>query len=197
MPGEIPPKVEISELLQAWSNGESGAADEIMPLVYDELRRQARRYLRRERANHTLQSTALVHEAYIRLVGQRDVTWQNRAHFFGIAAEMMRRILVNYALRSGRVKRGGEAVTIAIDEGFQVADNSSDVNLIDLDEALDRLAGLDSRQARVVELKYFGGLSIEETAEVLGISNATVKREWNMAKAWLRAELADQHDDGA
>ena len=190
MPGEIPPKVEISELLKAWSNGESGAADEMMPLVYDELRRQARRYLRRERANHTLQSTALVHEAYIRLVGQRDVTWQNRAHFFGIAAEMMRRILVNYALRSGRVKRGGEAVTIALDDGFQVADRSADVNLIDLDEALCRLAEMDERQARLVELKYFGGLSIEETAEVLGISNATVKREWNVARAWLRAELS-------
>lgn len=191
MRGEPPPKGEISELLQAWSNGESGAADEIMPLVYGELRRQARRYLRRERANHTLQSTALVHEAYIRLVGQRDVTWQNRAHFFGIAAEMMRRILVNYALRAACEKRGGEAVTIALDRGtLQVADRSADINLIELDEALDRLAELDARQARVVELKYFGGLSIEETAEVLGVSNATVKREWNMARTWLRAELS-------
>lgn len=191
MRGEPPPKGEISELLQAWSKGEPGAADEIMPLVYGELRRQARRYLRRERANHTLQSTALVHEAYIRLVGQRDVTWQNRAHFFGIAAEMMRRILVNYALRAACEKRGGEAITIAIDGGtFQVASPSGDVNLIELDEALDRLAKLDPRQARVVELKYFGGLSIEETAEVLGISNATVKREWNMARTWLRAELS-------
>ena len=151
MRGEPPPRGEISELLQAWSNGESGAADEIMPLVYGELRRQARRYLRRERANHTLQSTALVHEAYIRLVGQRDVTWQNRAHFFGIAAEMMRRILVNYALRAACEKRGGEAVTIAIDGGtLQIADRSADVNLIELDEALDRLAELDARQARVV-----------------------------------------------
>lgn len=191
MRGEPPPRGEISELLQAWSNGESGAADEIMPLVYGELRRQARRYLRRERANHTLQSTALVHEAYIRLVGQRDVTWQNRAHFFGIAAEMMRRILVNYALRAACEKRGGEAVTIAIDGGtLQIADRSADVNLIELDEALDRLAELDARQARVVELKYFGGLSIEETAEVLGVSNATVKREWNIARTWLRAELS-------
>ena len=191
MRGEPPPRGEISELLQAWSNGESGAADEIMPLVYGELRRQARRYLRRERANHTLQSTALVHEAYIRLVGQRDVTWQNRAHFFGIAAEMMRRILVNYALRAACEKRGGEAVTIAIDGGtLQIADRAADVNLIELDEALDRLAALDARQAKVVELKYFGGLSIEETAEVLGVSNATVKREWNIARTWLRAELS-------
>ena len=191
MRGEQPPRGEISELLQAWSNGESGAADEIMPLVYGELRRQARRYLRRERANHTLQSTALVHEAYIRLVGQRDVTWQNRAHFYGIAAEMMRRILVNHALRTACEKRGGEAVTIAIDGGtLQIADPSGDVNLIDLDEALDRLAELDERQAKVVELKYFGGLSIEETAEVLGVSIATVKREWNMARTWLRAELS-------
>lgn len=191
MRGEPPPRGEISELLQAWSNGESGAADEIMPLVYGELRRQARRYLRRERANHTLQSTALVHEAYIRLVGQRDVTWQNRAHFFGIAAEMMRRILVNYALRAACEKRGGEAVTIAIDGGtLQIADRAADVNLVELDEALDRLAALDARQAKVVELKYFGGLSIEETAEVLGVSNATVKREWNIARTWLRAELS-------
>ena len=191
MRGEPPPKGEISELLKAWSDGEPGAADEIMPLVYGELRRQARRYLRRERANHTLQSTALVHEAYIRLVGQRDVTWQNRAHFFGIAAEMMRRILVNYALRAACEKRGGEAVTIAVDCGsFQIADRTADVNLIELDEALNRLADLDGRQAKVVELKYFGGLSIEETAEVLGVSNATVKREWNMARAWLRAELS-------
>jgi RNA polymerase sigma factor (TIGR02999 family) len=190
MRGEPPPKGEISELLKAWSDGEPGAADEIMPLVYGELRRQARRYLRRERANHTLQSTALVHEAYIRLVGQRDVTWQNRAHFFGIAAEMMRRILVNYALRAACEKRGGEAVTVAIDGvALQIADRATDVNLIELDEALDRLADLDGRQAKVVELKYFGGLSIEETAEVLGVSNATVKREWNMARAWLRAEL--------
>lgn len=190
MRGEPPPKGEISELLRAWSNGEPGAADAIMPLVYGELRRQARRYLRRERSNHTLQSTALVHEAYIRLVGQRDVTWQNRAHFFGIAAEMMRRILVNYALRAACEKRGGEAVTIALDgASFEIADRSADVNLIELDEALNRLADLDRRQARVVELKYFGGLSIDETAEVLGVSNATVKREWNMARAWLRAEL--------
>jgi RNA polymerase sigma factor (TIGR02999 family) len=190
MRGEPPPKGEISELLKAWSDGEPGAADEIMPLVYGELRRQARRYLRRERANHTLQSTALVHEAYIRLVGQRDVTWQNRAHFFGIAAEMMRRILVNYALRAACEKRGGEAVTVAIDGGaLQIADRTTDVNLIELDQALDRLANLDGRQAKVVELKYFGGLSIEETAEVLGVSNATVKREWNMARTWLRAEL--------
>lgn len=191
MRGEQPPRGEISELLQAWSKGEPGAADEIMPLVYGELRRQARRYLRRERANHTLQSTALVHEAYIRLVGQVDVTWQNRAHFFGIAAEMMRRILVNYALRAACEKRGGEAVTIAIDGStLQIADRSGDVNLIELDEALDRLAELDVRQAKVVELKYFGGLSIEEAAEVLGVSNATVKREWNIARAWLRAELS-------
>ena len=187
---EAPPKGEISKLLRAWSDGEPGAADEMMPLVYDELRRQARRHLRRERANHTLQSTALVHEAYVRLVGQRQVTWQNRAHFFGIAAEMMRRILVNYALRANCAKRGGEAVTIAIDEGAQLAGRTVDVDLIDLNEALDRLAELDPRQAKVVELKYFGGLSIEETSEVLGISNATVKREWNMARAWLRAELS-------
>jgi RNA polymerase sigma factor (TIGR02999 family) len=176
-------------MLKAWSDGDREIADEFMPLVYDELRRQARRYLRRERGNHTLQTTGLVHEAYLRLVDQRDVSWQNRAHFFGIAAEMMRRILVNYALQANREKRGGRAQKITLDERVQIAGPIDDLDLIALDEALTRLAELDGRQARVVELKYFGGLSVEETSEVMGISPATVKREWTMAKAWLRAEL--------
>jgi RNA polymerase sigma-70 factor, ECF subfamily len=184
-----PVKGEISEMLKAWSDGDREIADEFMPLVYEELRRQARRFLRKERLNHTLQTTGLVHEAYLRLVDQRDVSWQNRAHFFGIAAEMMRRILVNYALHANREKRGGGVQTIALDDRLQIADAVKDVDLIALDEALTRLTGLDERQARVVELKYFGGLSVEETSEVLGISPATVKREWTMAKAWLRAEL--------
>lgn len=189
MGGVSPVKGEISEMLKAWSDGDREIADEFMPLVYEELRRQARRFLRKERSNHTLQTTGLVHEAYLRLVDQRGVSWQNRAHFFGIAAEMMRRILVNYALHANREKRGGGVQTIALDERIQIADAARDIDLIALDEALTRLTGLDERQARVVELKYFGGLSVEETSEVLGISPATVKREWTMAKAWLRAEL--------
>jgi RNA polymerase sigma-70 factor, ECF subfamily len=189
MAGVSPSNGEISRMLKAWSDGDREIADEFMPLVYDELRRQARRYLRRERGNHTLQTTGLVHEAYLRLVDQRDVSWQNRAHFFGIAAEMMRRILVNYALQANREKRGGRAQKITLDERVQIAGPIDDLDLIALDEALTRLAELDGRQARVVELKYFGGLSVEETSEVMGISPATVKREWTMAKAWLRAEL--------
>ena len=189
MGGVSPIKGEISEMLKAWSDGDREIADEFMPLVYEELRRQARRFLRKERSNHTLQTTGLVHEAYLRLIDQRGVSWQNRAHFFGIAAEMMRRILVNYALHANREKRGGGVQTIALDERIQIAGAIRDVDLIALDEALTRLTLLDHRQARVVELKYFGGLSVEETSEVLGISPATVKREWTMAKAWLRAEL--------
>ena len=176
-------------MLKAWSEGDRHAADQFMPLIYDELRRQAHRYLRRERANHTLQTTALVHEAYLRLVQQRDVSWQNRAHFFALAAQMMRRILVNYAVSRQREKRGGPAETIQLDDTIQVEATERNVDLIGLDEALNRLEKLDERQARVVELRYFGGLSIEETAEVMSISPATVKREWNMARAWLRAEL--------
>ena len=184
----------VSEMLKAWSAGDRDVAEEFMPLVYDELRRQARRFLRKERANHTLASTALVHEAYIRLVDQHDVTWQNRAHFFGIASEMMRRILVNYAIHAKRQKRGGEIQWITLDAGIPAVDPADNVDLICLDEALTRLETLDHRQARVVELRYFGGLSIEETAEVLEISPATVKREWNMARAWLRADLDPTHE---
>ena len=179
----------VSEMLKAWSAGDREIAEEFMPLVYDELRRQARRFLRKERPNHTLASTALVHEAYIRLVDQHDVTWQNRAHFFGIASEMMRRILVNHAVHAKRQKRGGEVYWITLNDGIPAAEPADNVDLICLDEALIRLETLDQRQARVVELRYFGGLNIEETAEVLEISPATVKREWNMARAWLRAEL--------
>ena len=181
---------EISELLKAWSDGDREAAERFMPLIYDELRRQAHRYLNRERPNHTLQTTALVHEAYLRLADQRNVTWQNRAHFFGLAAQMMRRILVNYAINRNREKRGGLNDRISLDETIMIAGDRGDVDVLSLDEALTRLEELDERQARVVELRYFSGLSIEETAEVLGISPATVKREWNMARTWLRAELS-------
>ena len=196
MPEVRPETVDITQMLKAWSEGDRSAADQFMPLIYDQLRRQAHRYLNRERANHTLQTTALVHEAYLRLIEQRDVSWQNRAHFFGLAAQMMRRILVNYAVSRQREKRGGPAETIQLDDTIQVGATEKSVDLIGLDEALNRLEKLDARQARVIELRYFGGMSIEETAEVMAISPATVKREWNMARAWLRSELEPASPDG-
>ena len=177
-------------MLKAWSGGEREAADRFMPLLYDELRRQARRYLNRERPNHTLQTTALVHEAYLRLTEQAGIEWQNRSQFFGLAAQMMRRILVNYAVKRKREKRGGANEDVSLDETILIANDDSGEDLLALDEALTRLEKLDERQARVVELRYFSGLSIEDTADVLEISPATVKREWNMARAWLKAELS-------
>ena len=163
--------------------------DSLMPLVYEELRRQASRYLRKERAGHTLQTTALIHEAYIKLIDQKSVEWQNRAHFFAIASVAMRRILVDHARERHRSKRGGEAENLPLDEALQISANEKSVDLIALDEALNRLAKFDSRQARVVELRYFSGLSNDETAEVLGVSNATVRLDWNLAKAWLKQEI--------
>ena len=176
-------------MLRAWGDGDRSVLDQLLPFVYDELHRQAHRYLRRERDNHTLQTTALIHEAYLKLVDQRAVQWQNRAHFFGIAAQSMRRILVDYARTKHREKRGGVAADLPLDEALLIAAAGQDIDLLALDEALTRLAAIDEQQARVVELKYFSGLSIEETAEALGISPATVKRDWQMAKAWLRHEL--------
>lgn len=187
-------KEEISELLRAWSDGDREAAERFMPLIYDELRRQARRHLNRERANHTLQTTALVHEAFIRLNEQNRIKWQNRAHFYALAAQMMRRILVNYAVAQKREKRGGAVRAIGLDETVTIAVAEDAVDVLALDEALARLAKLDPRQVRIVELRYFSGLSIEETGEVLEISPATVKREWSMAKAWLRAELITREE---
>lgn len=181
---------EITEMLNAWSDQEREVAEQFIPLIYDELRRQARRFLNRERNNHTLQTTALVHEAYLRLREQPDIKWQNRAHFFGMAGKMMRRILVNYAISRNRQKRGGSNEPMPLDHAITIVCNDSGQDLITLDEALSRLYVLDKRQSDIVELRYFAGLTIEETAEVLGISPATVKREWTMAKAWLRAELA-------
>ena len=183
------PTEAITELLRAWSDGEREGMDALVPLVYDELKRQARRYLRRERAGHTLQTTALVNEAYLRLIDQRNVKWQNRAHFFGIAAQMMRRILVDYAKNRNSLKRGGAAENLPLDEAFTVATDERDLDLLALDEALNRLAEMDELQARIVELRYFSGLSIAETAEVVGLSTTTVKLNWNMAKAWLHHEL--------
>ena len=162
--------------------------ERLIPLVYHELRKRAAAYLRHEREGHTLQPTALVHEAYLRLVDQREVLWQNRAHFFGVAAQAMRRILVDHARGRKRVKRGGDDQRITLTDAVLMGEPRS-VDLLDLDAALERLAVLDPRQCRIVELRYFAGLSVEETAETLDISPATVKREWTMAKAWLSAEL--------
>lgn len=180
---------EITQLLKDWSEGNQTALDELMPLVYDELRRQASRYLRKERQGHTLQTTALIHEAYLKLIGINEVEWQNRNHFFALASTAMRRILVDYARERKRDKRGGSAENLPLDEALMISANEKSVDLIALDEALNRLARLDERQARVVELRYFSGLSIDETAEVLGIANATVRLDWNLAKAWLKQEI--------
>ena len=188
----IPQRGEITEMLKACSGGNREAMDKLVPLVYQELHQQAHRYLNRERQHHTLQTTALVHEAYLRLIEIRFVDWQNRAHFFGIAANMMRRILVNYAVNQNRLKRGGSDENLPLEEALCVAAEDRDVDLLALDIALNEWAELDERQAQIVELRYFSGLSIEETAEVLHISPATVKRDWSMAKAWLRAELGDK-----
>ena len=179
----------VTKLLIAWSDGNKQALDLLMPIVFDELRRQAAGYLRRERAGHTLQTTALVNEAYLRLVDQEHVRWQNRAHFFGIAAQLMRRILVDHARAKHRAKRGGADLRVTLDEATAVA-RDREVDLVSLDEALDRLAKIDPQQSRVVELRFFGGLNVEETAEVLRISPATVKRDWSVAKAWLYREIS-------
>jgi RNA polymerase sigma factor (TIGR02999 family) len=179
----------VTELLIAWSDGNKQALDLLMPIVFDELRRQAARYLRGERAGHTLQTTALVNEAYLRLVDQNNVRWQNRAHFFGIAAQLMRRILVDHARAKHRAKRGGADLRVTLNEATAVAADR-EVDLVALDEALDRLAKIDLQQSRVVELRFFSGLNVEETAEVLNISPATVKRDWSVAKAWLYREIS-------
>jgi len=181
---------DITELLGAWSGGDRAALDRLMPLVYSELRRLADRHLSRERREHTLQATALVNEAYMRLVDQRHARWLNRAQFFAVAARLMRRILVDHARARAAAKRGQGATRLALDEAPELpARPGQDAELVALDAALERLATLDERQSQVVELRYFGGLSIEETAEVLKLSPATVKREWAMARAWLFREL--------
>ena len=175
---------EVTQLLAAWGDGDQAALDQLVPLVHDELRRIARGYMRRERAGHTLQTTALVNEAYLRLVDQRSVRWQNRAHFFAIAAQLMRRILVDYARQHVSRKRGGGAIQVTLAEAESLP-TAREPDLIALDEALLSLAEIDPRKSRVVELRFFGGLSIEETAEVLKVSPTTVEREWTTAKAWL------------
>jgi RNA polymerase sigma-70 factor (ECF subfamily) len=179
----------VTQLLIGWSKGDKEALDALLPLVYEELRQQASRYLRRERVGHTLQTTALIHEAYLKLVDQKNVHWQNRAHFFGIAAQLMRRILVDHARSKKRAKRGGSDIRVSFNEANAFAPGQ-DLDIVALDEALARLAEVDEQQSRIVELRFFSGLTVEETAEVLSISPATVKRDWSMAKAWLHREIS-------
>ena len=178
----------ITQLLNDYQGGKKDALDELFPLVYGELRKLAANRLRGERSDHTLQPTALVHEAYLRLIEQHSADWQNRAHFFGLAAEMMRRILVNHAVKNNAEKRFGNQTRLVLDEIVDFT-NGADVNLILLDEALNKLAEFDPKQAKIVELKFFGGLTNEEIAEVTGVSDSTVKREWRIAKAWLHEQL--------
>jgi RNA polymerase sigma factor (TIGR02999 family) len=180
----------ITHLLKEWSDGDQQALDELTPLVYEELRQQAARYLRKERPNHSLQATALINEAFLRLIDVTDVQWQNRAHFFAIAAKLMRRILVDHARRRDAEKRGGSQVCLTLDEGVAWA-SEPDVDLLAIDEALDKLAIIDEQQARVVELRFFSGLTVEETATALGISPKTVKRDWSVARAWLKREIGE------
>jgi RNA polymerase sigma factor (TIGR02999 family) len=176
---------DVTRLLRQWSDGDRRALDELLPIIYDELRRVAHQYLNRERDDHTLQTTALVHEAYLKLIDQRSVNWQNRAHFFAIAAQAMRRILIDNARRRTAGKRGG-GEKLRLEEAAPVSsDDDRDENLLALDEALRELETIDPQQSLVIELRYFGGLTIEETAEAMSLSPATVKREWAMARAWL------------
>ncbi len=179
----------ITQLLLAWNGGSQEALDKLMPLVYEELHRQAARFLRKERSDHTLQTTGLIHEAYLKLVKQREVNWESRTHFFAIAANLMRRILVDYARSKKRDKRGGDIVKLPLEEAELVAVKEKGIDLMALDEALTRLEKIDERQARIIELRYFGDLTLEETAKVLGISRTTVAEDWAMAKAWLHREL--------
>lgn len=179
---------DVTQLLAAWRDGDQEALDKLMPLVYDELRRIAGRYMKRERAGHTLQTTALVNEAYLRMVGHQNVDWQNRAHFFGVAASVMRHLLVDRARANGRVRRGANPQQVTLDEGVVISEQKGE-ELLALDEALTKLNEIDERKVRIVELRFFSGLSAEETAEVLGVSEITVKRDWLKAKAWLYREL--------
>jgi RNA polymerase sigma factor (TIGR02999 family) len=185
-----PGKGEVTNLLVRFREGDRQAEAQLIPLIYGELRRLASGYLNRERGDHTLQPTALVHEAFLRLVSEGQPPWQNRAHFFGVAARLMRQILVDYARRRRSLKRGGSCERIDLEEKFLVYSPEKSAELLALDEALDRLASQDERQARIVEMKYFVGLDIEEIAQVLGTSPRTVKRDWTMARAWLHQEVA-------
>lgn len=184
------PDNNVTKLLIKLTDGNEAVLEDLLPLIYDELRQLASRYLRRERRDHTLQPTALVHEAYMKLVDQTQVRWQNRAHFFGVAAQIMRRILVDHARRHTAEKRGGAAEVLPLEEEILVvASDEKGVELLALDEALENLAKIDPQKSKIVELRYFGGLSVEETAEVMGVSAITIKRQWRMAKAWLYGQI--------
>lgn len=185
---------EVTQWLIEWGNGDQAALDRLMPLVHGELRQMARRYMSRQNPGHTLQTTALINEAFVKLVGQSDKHFQNRSHFFGVAAQAMRHILVDYARSKQYAKRGGDAPMVSLDEALTVSEERA-AELVALDDALKELAKVDERKCRVVELRYFGGLSVEETAEVLKVSAITVMRDWSMAKAWLYRELSKDSED--
>jgi RNA polymerase sigma factor (TIGR02999 family) len=189
-----PSEHQVTELLQAWSEGNVAARDLLIPLVYDELRRRASAYLRREHPGHTLQPTALVHEAYLRLVDQRRVAWRNRAQFFGVAAEMMRRILVDHARANRAAKRSGLLSRVTLDPEMAVT-QPVDVDVLDLDAALERLAAFDARKSQIAELRFFGGLSLKEAGDLLNVSLATVERDWQVARAWLFDALSGTPSD--
>jgi RNA polymerase sigma-70 factor, ECF subfamily len=191
-----PAPADVTSLLNKLSAGDQEAAAQLVPLVYEELRHLAARRLRHERPDHTLQATALVHEAYVKLAAQRDAKWQNRAQFFGVASQVMRRILVDYARGQQRIRRGGKQQRVALDDVLLVSPERAD-EVLSVHESLSRLEKLDARQARIVELRYFGGLTAEEIAEVVGISTKTVMRELNVAKAWLYGDLKDRRADNA
>jgi RNA polymerase sigma factor (TIGR02999 family) len=192
--GDAPPPKQVTALLRAWSDGNEGALEQLLPLVEAELRRLARIYMARERRGHTLQTTALVNEAFVRLVDTKGLRWQDRAHFLGISARLMRRVLVDHARARGYQKRGGGAQRVTLTDALAIAPESS-LHLIDLDRALDSLAAVDPRKAKVVELRFFGGLSVEETANVLHLSTDTIKRDWRLAKLWLLRELEGPVDE--
>ena len=179
---------QITELLRAWGGGDDGALERLMPVVYSELRKLASNYMRRQNPGHTLQATALVNEAYLRLVDSSQVNWQNRTHFFAIAAQLMRRVLVDTARRKNSLKRGGENLRVTLDEGMELP-IEKETDMVALDEALKQLAMLNPRHSRIVELRYFGGLTEEQTADILKISSRTVRRDWHLARAWLFREL--------
>jgi RNA polymerase sigma-70 factor, ECF subfamily len=187
-------QADVTALLSQLTQGNQEAAEKLIPLIYDELKRLARSYMRRERPDHTLQPTALVHEAYLKLIRQQTVNWQGRSHFIGIAAQLMRRILIDHARGHLREKRGGSKVVLPLNEALVFSPEHSE-DLVRLDEALERLSKLDARQSRIVELRFFGGLSVEEASEILGVSPKTVKRDWAVAKAWLYGELRRSDGD--
>lgn len=184
---------EVTQLLVAWSEGDQSALDKLVPLVYDELHRLAKRYMRRERGGHVLQTTALVNEAYLRLVDLKTLRWQNRAHFFAVSAQVMRRILVDFARARRYRKRGGSAIQVSFDRALNIGEQQ-DADLVALDEALSALAEVDPRKSKVVELRFFGGLSVEDTGHVLRVSPDTVMRDWKMAKVWLLRELSRKEE---